>query len=36
LLIIALVGIILILATILTVLQDQRCREGFQAPVCRI
>jgi hypothetical protein len=36
LLIIALVGIILILATMLTVVQDQRCGEGFQAPICRI
>jgi hypothetical protein len=36
LLIIALVGIILILATMLTALEAQRCREGSQAPVCRI
>jgi hypothetical protein len=36
LLIIALVGIILILATMLTILQTERCREGFQAPVCRV
>jgi hypothetical protein len=36
LLIIALVGIILILATILTAVESQRCREGFKAPVCRI
>jgi hypothetical protein len=36
LLIIALVGIILILATMLTIVEAQRCREGFQAPVCRI
>jgi len=36
LLIIALVGIILILATLLTAVEAQRCREGFQAPVCRI
>jgi hypothetical protein len=36
LLIIALVGIILILATMLTVVEAQRCREGLQAPVCRI
>jgi hypothetical protein len=36
LLIVALVGIILILATMLTILQTERCREGLQAPVCRI
>src|ERR1700679_895399 len=36
LLIIVLVGIILILATMLTAVEAQRCREGFQAPVCRI
>ncbi len=36
LLIIALGGIILILATMLTIVEAQRCREGFQAPVCRI
>jgi len=36
LLIIALVGIILILATMLTIVEAQRCREGLQAPVCRI
>jgi hypothetical protein len=36
LLIIMLVGIILILATMLTAVEAQRCREGFQAPVCRI
>jgi hypothetical protein len=36
LLIIALVGIILILATMLTAVEAQRCREGFRAPVCRI
>jgi hypothetical protein len=35
-LIIALVGVILILATMLTIVEAQRCREGFQAPVCRI
>ncbi len=36
LLLIALVGIILILATMLTVVEAERCREGFQAQVCRI
>jgi hypothetical protein len=36
LLIIALVGIILILATMLTAVESQRCREGFHAPVCQI
>jgi hypothetical protein len=36
LLIIVLVGVILILATMLTLVEAQRCGEGFQAPVCRI
>jgi hypothetical protein len=35
-LIIALVGIILIQAAMLAAVEAQRCREGFQAPVCRI
>jgi hypothetical protein len=35
-LIIALVGIILILAMALASVEAQRCREGLQAPVCRI
>jgi hypothetical protein len=36
LLIIMLVGIILVLATMLTTVETQRCRERLQAPVCRI
>ena len=36
LLILALIGIILILATALASVEVQRCREGLQAPVCRI
>jgi hypothetical protein len=36
LLIIALVGIILVLAVMLASVEPQRCREGIQAPVCRI
>jgi hypothetical protein len=35
-LIIALVGIILLLAVMLASVEAQRCREGLQAPVCRI
>jgi hypothetical protein len=36
LLIVALVGIVLILAAALASVEAQRCREGLQAPVCRI
>jgi len=36
LLIIALVGIILILAVMLASVEAQRCREGLPAPVCQI
>jgi hypothetical protein len=36
LLITVLIGIILILALALASVEAQRCREGLQAPVCRI
>jgi hypothetical protein len=36
LLIVALIGIILILAAALASVEAQRCREGLHAPVCRI
>lgn len=36
LLIVALIGIFLILATALASVEAQRCREGLHAPVCRI
>jgi hypothetical protein len=36
LLIVVLIGLILILAAALASVDAQRCREGLQAPVCRI
>jgi hypothetical protein len=36
LLVVALIGIILILAMALASVEAQRCREGLNAPVCRI